>query len=62
VDIGSKTFVLCIGSKSTHLLGIDRARERICTAIAASLGVGARVLHFLASASEEVLITRFIAE
>jgi hypothetical protein len=54
--------VLRIGGKSTHLLGIDWARERICTAIAASLGVGARVLHFLASASEEVLMTRFIAE
>jgi hypothetical protein len=56
------TFVLRISGKSKHQLDIDRARERICTAIAASLGVGASVIHFLASASEEVLITRFIAE
>ncbi len=58
VDIGGETFVLRIGGKGTHLLGIDRQRESICTTIAASIGVGAPVLHFLAS--EEVLVTRFI--
>src|SRR5260370_12469265 len=58
VDIGGETFVLRIGGKGTHLLGIDRGRESICTAIAAQVGVGAEVMHFLAD--EEVLVTRFI--
>ncbi len=58
VDIGGETFVLRIGGKGTHLLGIDRGRESICTTIAAQVGVGAEVMHFLAD--EEVLVTRFI--
>src|SRR5713226_7027131 len=58
VDIGGETFVLRIGGKGTHLLGIDRERESICTTIAAQVGVGAEVLHFLAA--EDALITRFI--
>ena len=58
VDIGGETFVLRIGGKETQLLGIDRGREHTCTAIAAQIGVGAEVIHFLAS--EDVLITRFI--
>ena len=60
VDIAGDTFVLRIGGKGTHLLGIDRGRERTCTAIAAQVGVGAQVVHFLASAGDEVLVTRFI--
>src|SRR5215471_659437 len=60
VDIKGESFVLRIGGKGTHLLGIDRGRERTCTAIAAQEGVGAEVVHFLASETEEVLITRFI--
>ncbi len=58
VDVGGETFVLRIGGKGTRLLGIDRGREHICTAIAAQMGVGAEVIHFLAS--EDVLVTRFI--
>src|SRR6266481_585109 len=58
VDIGGESFVLRIGGKGTHLLGIDRQRESICTAIAAQMGVGAQVIHFLAA--EDALITRFI--
>src|SRR6266705_4573768 len=58
VDVGGETFVLRIGGKGTHLLGIDRGRESTCTAIAAQVGVGAEVMHFLAS--EDVLVTRFI--
>jgi thiamine kinase-like enzyme len=58
VDVGGETFVLRIGGKGTHLLGIDRGRESICTAIAAQVGVGAEVMHFLAA--EDVLVTRFI--
>lgn len=58
VDIGGESFVLRIGGKGTHLLGIDRGRESVCTAIAAQVGVGAEVIHFLAG--EDVLVTRFI--
>ena len=58
VDIAGETFVLRVGGKGTRLLGIDRGREQICTAIAARLGVGAEVIRFLAS--EDVLVTRFI--
>src|SRR5215471_6368101 len=58
VDIGGETFVLRIGGKGTHLLGIDRRHESICTAIAAQVGVGAEVVHFLEV--EDVLVTRFI--
>src|SRR5213080_4016811 len=58
VDIGGESFVLRIGGKGTHLLGIDRRRESICTAIAAQVGVGAEVVHFLPA--EDVLVTRFI--
>jgi thiamine kinase-like enzyme len=61
VDIGNESFVLRIGGKGTHLLGIDRARERICTAIAAQSGVGAEVVFYRASEEAEVLVTRFIA-
>ena len=58
VDIGGESFVLRVGGKGTHLLGIDRGRESICTTIASLVGVGAEVLHFLPS--EDVLVTRFI--
>ena len=40
VDIAGESFVLRIGGKGTHLLGIDRGRERACTAIAAQMGSG----------------------
>src|SRR5439155_551286 len=50
---------LRIGGKGTQLLGIDRGRERTCTALAAAVGVGAEVVHFLPA--EDVLVTRFIA-
>jgi thiamine kinase-like enzyme len=58
VDIGGDTFVLRIGGKGTHLLGIDRGRESTCTSIAAQVGVGAEVIHFLPG--EDALVTRFI--
>src|SRR5579872_1803539 len=58
VDTGKETFVLRIGGEGTHLLGIDRGREHACTAIAAQLGIGAEVIHFLAS--DDALVTRFI--
>jgi thiamine kinase-like enzyme len=59
VDIAGETFVLRVGGKGTRLLGIDRGREHTCTSIAAQMGVGAEVIHFLAS--EDLLVTRFIA-
>src|SRR5260370_9450560 len=58
VDIGGETFVLRIGGKGTHLLGIDRGRESICTAIVAQVGVGPKVMNFLAD--EAGLVTRCI--
>src|SRR5262249_39674493 len=58
VDAGGDTFVLRIGGRGTHLLGIDRRHESICTAIAAQVGVGAEVVYFLEA--EDVLVTRFI--
>jgi thiamine kinase-like enzyme len=59
VDMNGEAFVLRIGGKGTHLLGIDRGHESICTTIVAQVGVGAEVVHFLAA--EDVLVTRFIA-
>lgn len=58
VDVNGEAFVLRIGGKGTHLLGIDRGHESICTALAAQVGVGAEVVHFLPA--EDVLVTRFI--
>lgn len=58
VESGGESFVLRIGGRGTHLLGIDRQRESICTRLAAQVGVGAEVVHFLPA--EEVLVTRFI--
>lgn len=59
VDVATESFVLRIGGKGTHLLGIDRGRERLCTSLAAQVGVGADVVHFLPA--EDALITHFIS-
>jgi thiamine kinase-like enzyme len=59
VDIDGESFVLRIGGKGTHLLGIDRERESICSTLAAQVGVGPRVLRFLPG--EDALVTRFVA-
>ncbi len=58
VAVNGQSFVLRVGGKGTHILGIDRGREHICTALAAQVGVGAEVIYFLAS--EDALVTRFI--
>src|SRR5216684_8166395 len=58
VDIGEESFVLRIGGKGTHLLGIDRERESICSMLASQVGVGPRVLRFLPG--EDALVTRFV--
>ena len=44
VDISGETFVLRIGGKRTHLLGIDRRLESTCTAIAAQPGTLRRIV------------------
>jgi thiamine kinase-like enzyme len=53
-----EAFVLRVFGDNTELLGIDRARERACTEIAAKTGVGAEVDHLIAG--DDVLVTRFI--
>ncbi|MGH2495548.1 MAG: phosphotransferase [Ktedonobacteraceae bacterium] len=59
VDIDGATFVLRVGGKGTHLLGIDRERESICATLASQVGVAPRVLHFLPG--EDALVTHFVA-
>ncbi|GAC1523601.1 MAG: phosphotransferase family protein [Ktedonobacteraceae bacterium] len=59
VDIDGETFVLRVGGKGTHLLGIDRERESICATLAAQVGVGPQVLRFLPG--EDSLVTQFVA-
>ncbi|HEU0002188.1 MAG TPA: choline/ethanolamine kinase family protein [Ktedonobacteraceae bacterium] len=58
VDIDGESFVLRVGGKGTHLLGIDRERESICSTLASQVGVAPRVLHFLPG--EDALVTRFV--
>lgn len=58
VDVRGESFVLRIGGGDTHLLGINRQHEYICSTIAAELGIGAEVVQFLEG--EGVLVTRFI--
>lgn len=58
VEVGGETFVLRVGGKGTHLLGIDRAREYACASIAAQVGIGAEVVRFLAT--DDALVTRFV--
>ncbi|HET8843855.1 MAG TPA: choline/ethanolamine kinase family protein [Ktedonobacteraceae bacterium] len=60
VDIGDEQFVVRIGGKDTRLLGIDRERERTCTAVVARLGIGAEVIYAHSSDTAEVLVTRFL--
>src|ERR1700730_12207682 len=58
VDIDGGSFVLRVGGKGTHLLGIDRERESICSTLASQVGVAPRVLSFLPG--EEALVTHFV--
>jgi len=58
VDIDGASFVLRVGGKGTHLLGIDRERESICSTLASRVGVAPAVLHFLPG--EDALVTHFI--
>src|SRR5690349_6097542 len=58
VDIDGASFVLRVGGKGTHLLGIDRERESICSTLASRVGVAPAVHHFLPG--EDALVTHFI--
>jgi len=59
VDIDGGSFVLRVGGKGTHLLGIDRERESICATLASQVGVAPRVLRFLPG--EDALVTHFVS-
>src|SRR6202171_3842510 len=58
VDIDGESFVLRVGGKGTHLLGINRERESICSTLASQVGVAPGVLRFLPG--EDALITHFV--
>jgi thiamine kinase-like enzyme len=57
VTLGGKDYVLRLPGKDTDLLGIDREAERIANTAAAGLGVAPAV----AAATEECLVTEFVA-
>lgn len=58
VTVAGESFVVRIPGRDTAALGIDRERERACTAAAAGLGIGPEVAPF--PAPPDILITRFI--
>jgi thiamine kinase-like enzyme len=58
VDCEGQLYVLRIGGKDTHLLGIDRRAEHRAASVAASLGVGPEVVAFVEP--EGYLVTRFV--
>ena len=58
VDCDGRAYVLRIGGKDTHLLGIDRRAEYRAATVAASLGVGPEVVAFVEP--EGYLVTRFV--
>jgi thiamine kinase-like enzyme len=57
ISTGSEDFVLRLFGSGTELLGIDRQRELHCSRVAASLGIGAEVIH----ADDNLMLTRFIS-
>jgi thiamine kinase-like enzyme len=58
VECEGRSYVLRIGGKDTHLLGIDRRAEHRAASVAASLGVGPEVVAFVEP--EGYLVTRFV--
>jgi thiamine kinase-like enzyme len=58
VDVDDRSYVLRVGGKDTHLLGIDRRAEYRAATVAASLGVGPEVVDFVEP--EGYLVTRFV--
>jgi len=58
VECDGRFYVLRIGGRDTHLLGIDRQAEYSAASVAAELGVGPEVVAFLEP--EGYLVTRFV--
>jgi thiamine kinase-like enzyme len=58
VDVDGRSYVLRIGGRDTHLLGIDRRAEYRAASTAATLGVGPEVVAFVEP--EGYLVTRFV--
>jgi thiamine kinase-like enzyme len=58
VDIGVEAFVIRICSKNSNYLGIYRDHEYACSKIAAELGIGADVIHYVSD--DGILMSRFI--
>jgi thiamine kinase-like enzyme len=58
VECEGRAYVLRIGGKDTHLLGIDRRAEYQAASVAAELGVGPEVVAFVEP--EGYLVTRFV--
>ena len=58
VEADGQVYVLRVGGKDTHLLGIDRRAEYQAASVAASLGVGPEVIAFVEP--EGYLVTRFV--
>jgi thiamine kinase-like enzyme len=58
VECDGRFYVLRIGGRDTHLLGIDRRAEHQAATVAAELGVGPEVVAFLEP--EGYLVTRFV--
>ena len=57
VLVDDEAFVLRIAGADTELLGIDREAEHAAASVAARLGVGPEVVHFV----DGSLVTRFVA-
>jgi thiamine kinase-like enzyme len=58
VSCDGREYVLRVGGKDTHLLGIDRRAEYSAASVAAELGVGPEVVDFVEP--EGYLVTRFV--
>ncbi len=58
VACDGREYVLRVGGKDTHLLGIDRRAEHHAATVAAELGVGPEVVAFVEP--EGYLVTRFV--
>ena len=58
IDLKEETFVLRIFGENTHLLGINRHYEYICTYIVAKIGIGAEIESWISG--EDFLLTKFI--
>lgn len=58
LDLNGEAFVLRLFGEDTHLLGIDRQREQVCTEVVAKSGIGAEIVSLISG--QDLLMTRFI--